>query len=946
MSTLPSAPPLWSEMPATSPRVSRVRPPIAAAVAILLGIAGIGYGAVGAASTASAAPVPPGVVINEIESNGDASDWIELTNTSDADIDVSGWIVKDNDPSRTDALPGGTVIEPGGFVVVTAPEMSFGLGKEDAARLYLPDGESFVDEYSWTQHAATTFGRCPDGTGSFVTTAAATPGAANDCTAPTSPAPSSPAASPTTDPASGVLVVNEVESNGDDTDWFELFNLGDAPLDLTGYIVRDNDDAKAYVLPAGSVVPAQGILLVDQLTAHSPGFDFGLGNADMVRVFSPDGATLVASYAWTVHAATSYGRCPDGTGEMRQTTVTTKGAPNNCALPVKINEVESSGGTPGDWIELVNLSDTAVEAAGLVVTDSDVSGHRYVLPSGTTIPARGYLVLDESAFGFGLGGADAVHLFDTDGVTLLDQTSWTTHAATTWGRCGDGTGPFAVTAESTRAAANRCAGEVVVSPWPGGASVRVLDEEATFSGDLSGLDEVDGVLWGVENGNGLLYRLQPQGSRWLPETGWESGKKLRYPGGGGTVDAEGVVAVGGDVYISSERNNDASSVSRPAVLRVDPDANGTELTADAEWNLAADFPGLGANAGLEGITWIPDSWLVARGFVDERTGRAYAPGDYTGHGQGVFFVGVEGAAAAYAYVLMDDGSFARIATIDTDFALVAELEFDRDRLWVVCDEACDGRSATYEIDETGAFVPTAVYARPAEAANVANEGFAIASACVDGKAATFYADDADTDGFSLRGGTLSCTEEGTGPTPEPSPTPDPSPTPQPTATPEPSATPKPSATPNPSATATPGPSAPARVAPDPSELTEANRGTIQAPSTVRAGSSFRVRLDPALAGETVAAWLFSAPTDLGAAVVGSDGTITVRVPGTVPAGEHRLVVAEPTGTVLAWTELTVTEDALAATGGAGGGSALAVVGGMIALLVGFALVRRRTRVAG
>ncbi len=930
-------------MSPTSTRTSRVRPPIAAAVAILLGIAGIGYGAVGAAS---AAPVSGGVVINEIESNGDASDWIELTNTSDVAVDVSGWIMKDNDPARTDALPSGTVIEPGAFVVFTAPEMSFGLGKEDAARLYLPDGESLVDEYSWTQHAVTTFGRCPGGTGSFVTTAAATPGAANDCTTPTSPAPP-PTTSPTTDPASGALVVNEVESNGDDTDWFELFNLGDAPLDVTGYIVRDNDDAKAYALPAGSVVPARGILLVDQLTAHSPGFDFGLGNADMVRVFSPDGGTLVASYAWTVHAATSYGRCPDGTGEMRETTVTTKGAPNNCALPVKINEVESSGGTPGDWIELVNLSDTAVEAEGLVVTDSDVSGHRYVLPSGTTIPARGYLVLDESAFGFGLGGEDAVHLFDTDGVTPLDETSWTAHAPTTWGRCSDGTGPFTVTAESTRAAANRCAGEVVVSPWPGGASVRVLDEEATFTGDLSGLDEVDGVLWGVENGNGLLYRLLSQGDRWLPAPGWESGKKLRYPGGGGTVDAEGVVAVGDDVYVSSERNNDASSVSRPAVLRVDPTASGTELTADAEWNLAADFPGLGANAGLEGITWIPDSWLVARGFVDERTGRAYAPGDYRGHGQGVFFVGVEGTAAAYAYALMDDGSFARIATIDTDFALVAELEFDRDRLWVVCDEACDGRSATYEIDETGAFAPRAVYARPAEAANVANEGFAIASACVDGVAATFYADDADTDGFSLRGGTLSCADGGTGPTPEPSPTPSPSATPDPSATPGPTPTPEPSETAGP--TQVPEPSAtsgPARVAPDPSELTGTNRGTIQAPSTVRAGSSFRVRLDPALAGETVAVWLFSAPTDLGAAVVGSGGAITVWIPVTVPAGEHRLVITEPTGAVLAWTELTVTGDGLAATGGSSGGSALAVVGGVIALLAGLALLRRRTRTAG
>lgn len=871
-----------------------------------------------------AAAAEPGVVINEIESNGDTTDWIELVNTSLAPVDVSGWVLKDNDDTRIDAIPAGTELAPGEFLVFTEPEMTFGLGKEDAARLFLADGATLVDSYSWTQHATTTYGRCPDGTGEITTTTVPTPGAANDCTPVSSPSPT-----PTDDPAAGLIVVNEVESNGDDTDWVELYNLSGAAIDLTGYVLRDNDDAKHYALPAGSTVPAHGILLIDQLTAHSPGFDFGLGGADEVRIFAPDGVSLVASYAWTVHAATSYGRCPDGTGEMRETTVTTKGAPNNCALPVKINEVESSGGTPGDWIELVNLSGGAIDVSGTVVTDSDTVGHRFTLPAGSEIAAGGYLVLEEADFGFGLGAADAVHLFDVDGTTELDATSWTAHAGTTWGRCTDATGPFTETAAATKGAANRCEGEIVVAAWPGGADVRILDEEATFSGDLSGLDYAGGSLWGVENGNGLLYRFAPSGEKWLPASGWANGKKLRYPGGGGTVDAEGVTVLGDSVYVSSERNNDQGSVSRPAVLRYDDVTADGELVVSAEWNLAPDFAGLGANAGLEGITWIPDRWLVAEGFVDQRTGAVYDPSAYAGHGDGLFFVGVEGTAAVYAYALSSNGTFSRVATVGTSFALVADVQFDRGLLWVVCDEACDGRTATYEVGADGAFAATSVYARPAGMGNVANEGFAIGSSCVAGVAQTFYADDADTDGFSLRGGTLACT---TGTEPTPTPTVSPTASPEPTSSPEPTGSPEPTDSTEPMA-----------VAPDEDALTDENRGVIDAPSEVRPGGTIRVQLDPALAGRTVHVWLFSEPTDLGAAVVGADGSITVRIPGSVPVGDHRLVITDADGTILAWTELRVAGDPLAETGGDAGGAAMSLIGGILALVVGAALLRRARR---
>src|SRR5262249_20334544 len=157
---------------------------------------------------------------------------------------------------------------------------------------------------------------------------------------------------------------NEVESNGGvPGDWAELYNPGPNPAVLTGYVFKDNDDTHNYTLPA-TTVPAGGYLLIEEAD-----FGFGLGSPDAVRLFRPDG-TLLDSYNWTPHAATTYGRCPNGTGGFVTTTNSTKGAANDCSPPVRINEVESNGGTPGDWVELYNNGAAAFDLSGFVFRDN------------------------------------------------------------------------------------------------------------------------------------------------------------------------------------------------------------------------------------------------------------------------------------------------------------------------------------------------------------------------------------------------------------------------------------------------------------------------------------------------------------------------------------------------------------------------------------------------
>jgi Lamin Tail Domain len=696
----------------------------------------------------------PHLIINEVESNGGVpGDWVELYNAGAGAVDVGGWSFLDNDDNHTPyVLPTGSVIPAGGYYLLDEAAFGFGLGGADSARLFDQYGD-LAASYSWTAHAPTTYGRCPNVEGEFRVNTGSTRGSANDCT---------------------VLVkVNEVESNGGvPGDWVELFNAGPIAADVSGWKFLDNDNLHtAYVVPAGSVIAAGGYLVLEEA-----GFGFGLGSADSSRVFDATGV-VVDSYSWTTHATTTYGRCPNGTGAFRTTTSVTKGLANDCSAAIKLNEIESNGGVPGDWAELHNAGSVSVDVSGWQFRDNDDT-HSYVLPAGSVIAASGYLVLDEAVFGFGLGAADSARLFDTQGA-LVDTYSWTAHASTTYGRCPNVSGPFATTLSASKGVANECVGTPpAAAPWPGSSTVSSADVTGTFGGNLSGLTyepataTAPAALWAVRNSPSTLFRLVKSGSEWLPETsnGWSLGKTLRYPNGTGSPDSEGVTRAAygsAGIYVATERNNDVSSVSRLSVLLFDAAAPGTELSAVLEWDLTADLPVVGPNLGLESITWVPDAFLVANAFYDESTSAQYNPASYLNHGDGLFFVGVEATGIIYAYALDHSmGGFHRVATLSVAGIGAMGLEFDRDvgYLWAYCDDTCSNQASVFTLDSTpgsatlGRFQLRRQFARPAGLANLNNEGIAIGpeSECAGGLKPFFWSDDSQTDGHALRTGAISC----------------------------------------------------------------------------------------------------------------------------------------------------------------------------------------------
>ncbi|HTJ96724.1 MAG TPA: hypothetical protein VL381_04590 [Rhodocyclaceae bacterium] len=318
---------------------------------------------------------------------------------------------------------------------------------------------------------------------------------------------------------------------------------------------------------------------------------------------------------------------------------------------------------------------------------------------------------------------------------------------------------------------------ITFQAWPTTTAVVTADTSNAFGEDLSGLfyQPASGtqtpILWAVQN-SGKLYSLTWNGTVYAKRTdnSWGSGKTIVFPNGSGAPDSEGITKAEMDspaVYVSIERDGKGSN--RFSVLRYDTSQPGTKLVATNEWNLTASMPKVSdTNLGLEGVTWVPDSYLVASGFKDANTKLPYDPANYPSHGTGLFFVGLEYNGTIYAYALNQTGSsYNLIATIASGQKKIMDLSFDRDNnvLWAYCDNGCKNQSTLLNVDTTtgsatlGTFVVRKGYKPPKGiSTGENNEGIAIApeSECVNGLKTFIWTDDGNTNNHALRRGTITC----------------------------------------------------------------------------------------------------------------------------------------------------------------------------------------------
>lgn len=655
---------------------------------------------------------------------------------------------------------------------------------------------------------------------------------------------------------------------------------------------------------------------------------------------------------------------------------------DNTATPVAdAIELFNSGATDVDitgWLQIDSGAATSAAPFSATLADGTpttvVPAHGYVYFSSTKGLGSGgdsvKLYLPDGANGAAGTLVDSVDY--TGGEAGADETNG--FGAGAYARCPDGTGVFASVAAKSFGASNTSAcqnvltnpadggngggstltcqpeapsgtgalpaGATVPTAWPGSGTVAVADTLCaweTTTGpegrDVSGLvfDPTNAnVLYSVKN-KSWVYRMVKQGGLWVADTanGWGAGKQIFFPGSSDTAtnqpDSEGLtVGPDGALYVTTERNNAANTIPLNSILRIDPTSSSTQLVATDRWDLTSQFPELHAgnkteaNLGFEGVTFVPDSYLTANGFVDQSTGKTYRPADYPQHGTGLFFAALENDGKLYAYALNSDHSFHRVAVVDTRMGHVMDVQFDADtqRIWALCDNTCGVTSTVLKVDATGTIVPQVAYAKPAGLPVNNLEGFALApaSTCVGGTREALWSDDgvygagpgSATEGHALYSGHIDCDLHLGG---------------QGVSTP---------ATPSATLTLSQGSGA------------VGQRITLQ-------GEHFTP-------GKQVSFVFNSTPVALGTATAGFDGTLSFAfaVPN-VPAGAHT-VTASVDGAVVATGAFTVTAAGATATTDADPATALASTGAEVStapvllalalLLGGAGLVALRRRLAG
>lgn len=196
-----------------------------------------------------------GVCINEILANTDlpALDFVELYNHSAESVDLSGCWLSDSPSTNKFAIPQGTLLPPGGGVSFTETQMGFALKSSgETVFLVTPDDSSVIDAVRFEAQAkGHSCGRHPNGNAMLYPLNHPTPGKSN-----------------ATRQASDV-VINEIMyhplSNDDADEYIELYNRSDSAINLSGWGFVDGVD---YRFPTGTVLPADGYLVVARDAAH------------------------------------------------------------------------------------------------------------------------------------------------------------------------------------------------------------------------------------------------------------------------------------------------------------------------------------------------------------------------------------------------------------------------------------------------------------------------------------------------------------------------------------------------------------------------------------------------------------------------------------------------------------------------------------------------------
>ena len=364
------------------------------------------------------------------DSFGNYSDWIELYNSTDTDMDISGFGISDNlsQPMKY-RFPDGTTIAAKGYLVVFCSgnegmqngelHAPFGLRSYGEDVVIANRAGRIIDSYSFkNQETDVSMARIPDGAGEFQSNSQPSPGYPN------TGAGYSAFDAANRLPLGGVYISEFGGSTGSvASDWVELHNSTGSAVSLAGYGLSNNPKNPAkWVFPDISIEPGEYLLLyatgsADKAQKKNLKLNFCISSTgEALFFFDPNGKLIDKLSAGRMKSGQSYGR--DGSDNRFYYAEPTPGAQNGKGYE-GITQLPAFSVIPGIYDNAVTVAITAGEGETIrYTTDCTTPNASSEVYSGELSISKNS-VIRAAAFRDGyLSGdvATATYLFRSDGV--------------------------------------------------------------------------------------------------------------------------------------------------------------------------------------------------------------------------------------------------------------------------------------------------------------------------------------------------------------------------------------------------------------------------------------------------------------------------------------------------------------------------------------------------
>lgn len=403
---------------------------IAWIVAIAL-LAGVGAWLIPGTEEASSQLAAEGLVISEVMSGnsstypneeGEYYDWVELWNSTDHAISLSGLKISNSFDSRVALQLPDQMLEADGRLVI------YCAGKLDAARmeagftldrdgdniyLFLSDNQ-VLDSLTVPALRKGEVYALDEQSGEWNYSSEYTPGLENSHASYERLLQNSMSSSQVI--ISELMASNQntiTDADGDWCDWIEIYNASDVTVNLSGWgLTTDPSNRKAFSFPNMTLASGEYCLVYASgksgagYEMHAP-FKLSAEGETLYLVNAQGKFVSVMQYG-AVSADQSVSRQSDGS-----LTTAIKASPGEAntlagaeralgdgwrtlsenAEGLYINEIMCSSSTTGDWVELYNASANAIDLSGWWLSDNVGHPRKWEFPAGTSIAANEYLVI-------------------------------------------------------------------------------------------------------------------------------------------------------------------------------------------------------------------------------------------------------------------------------------------------------------------------------------------------------------------------------------------------------------------------------------------------------------------------------------------------------------------------------------------------------------------------